>query len=165
MAEPVTSDATEACPDSRDIALLGQWQTFNGALQRLNEILLAELEATAGVTLPGFVVVWHLFNAPERSAPMGDLAQILRFSTAGTTKLIDRLAEAGLVERRTHASDRRVTLATLTPAGAGVAVRASSAAAAALRRHIVAPLGDEGFATLVRAVSGIAPAGDATGNC
>jgi DNA-binding MarR family transcriptional regulator len=43
-----------------------------------------------------------------------DLARHLRISTASTTKLVDRLAEAGHVVRVPHPSDRRSRLLALT---------------------------------------------------
>ena len=67
------------------------------------------------------------------------------------------MAGLGLVERRTHASDRRVTLAAITPAGARTAVRVSRLLAASLRTNVVEPIGDEGFAALVRTIGAIAP--------
>ncbi len=45
-----------------------------------------------------------------------DLARHLRISTASTTKLLDRLTEAGHVERRPHPHDRRARIIVLTDA-------------------------------------------------
>jgi DNA-binding MarR family transcriptional regulator len=43
-----------------------------------------------------------------------ELAEHLRISTASTTKLIDRLATAGHVERHPHPTDRRSRVVVLT---------------------------------------------------
>jgi DNA-binding MarR family transcriptional regulator len=43
-----------------------------------------------------------------------DLAHHLRISTASTTKLLDRLTEAGHVERRPHPTDGRARVISLT---------------------------------------------------
>jgi len=43
-----------------------------------------------------------------------DLSHHLRISTASTTKLLDRLAAAGHVERRPHPTDRRARVIVLT---------------------------------------------------
>ena len=48
---------------------------------------------------------------------MGDLAEALVISRGGLTKLVDRLVKAGLLERAFCATDRRVSYATLLPAG------------------------------------------------
>lgn len=158
---PVQAQWNE-CPDSHDAALLHQWYTVHSGLCRLAETMLAEIETRLGLTAAEFRVLWLLVSAPDRTAPMNELSRVLGFSTAGTTKLVDRLAGLGLVERRTHATDRRVTLAALTAAGGERAVNASELLAASLRRHVVEPLGDEGFAALVRAIGAIAPDGKPT---
>jgi DNA-binding MarR family transcriptional regulator len=48
---------------------------------------------------------------------MGDLAAGLILSKSGVTRLVAKLEQAGLLERRVPAENRRVTLATLTRAG------------------------------------------------
>ena len=49
---------------------------------------------------------------------MGDLAEALVITRGGLTKLVDRLVKAGLIERTFCETDRRVSYATLLPAGA-----------------------------------------------
>jgi DNA-binding MarR family transcriptional regulator len=49
---------------------------------------------------------------------MGELAEALVITRGGLTKMVDRLVKAGLVERTFCESDRRVSYATLLPAGA-----------------------------------------------
>jgi DNA-binding MarR family transcriptional regulator len=129
----------------------------HSGLDRLAEVVLADVESCEGVAPAECRVLWLLVTASEQAAPMNELSRVLGFSTAGTTKLVDRMTGVGLVERRTHPSDRRVTLAALTPSGVAIAVRISRIMAAALRRHIVEPIGDEGFEVLVRTIGAIAP--------
>ncbi len=49
---------------------------------------------------------------------MGELAEALIITRGGLTKLVDRLVKAGLLERVFCESDRRVSYASLLPAGA-----------------------------------------------
>lgn len=49
--------------------------------------------------------------------PVGALAEAERISAPTATKVVDKLARAGLVERQAHPQDRRVALVTVTPAG------------------------------------------------
>ncbi|MFE5410520.1 MarR family winged helix-turn-helix transcriptional regulator [Microbacterium sp. NPDC056569] len=49
-----------------------------------------------------------------RSVSPRDIANHLRISTASTTKLLDRLAHSGHLERRPHPSDRRGLVVVLT---------------------------------------------------
>jgi DNA-binding MarR family transcriptional regulator len=56
-------------------------------------------------------------EAPEQRMRMGDLAEALVITRGGLTKLVDRLVKAELLERTFCATDRRVSYATLLPAG------------------------------------------------
>lgn len=67
--------------------------------------------------LPWYEVLAAVAEAPEQRLRMGDLAEILVITRGGLTKLVDRLVKAGLLERTFCESDRRVSYATLCPAG------------------------------------------------
>jgi DNA-binding MarR family transcriptional regulator len=68
--------------------------------------------------LPWYEVLGAIAETPERQMRMGDLAEALVISRGGLTKLVDRLVKAGLLERTFCATDRRVSYASLLPAGA-----------------------------------------------
>ncbi|GAA1977820.1 hypothetical protein GCM10009838_42940 [Catenulispora subtropica] len=156
-----TPCAEEDCPSPADLALLHQWNQLQGAFRRLNGRLLDDVEASSGVSPSAFQALWFLVGSPERTAKMSQLSAILGFSTAGTTKVADRLAEAGLIERSPSAADRRVILVTLTAHGLEVAAGAIRTFLAALRERAVEPLGEDGFGALVRSVAGLDPEGGA----
>lgn len=67
--------------------------------------------------LPWFEVLAIVAEAPEQKLRMGDLAEVLVMSRGGLTKLVDRMVKAGLLERTFCETDRRVSYATLLPAG------------------------------------------------
>lgn len=67
--------------------------------------------------LAWYEVLAAVAEAPEQRMRMGDLAEALVISRGGLTKLVDRLVKAGLLERTYHETDRRVSYATLLPAG------------------------------------------------
>jgi DNA-binding MarR family transcriptional regulator len=67
--------------------------------------------------LPWYEVLAAVAEAPEQRMRMGDLAEALVITRGGLTKLVDRLVKAGLLERTFCESDRRVSYATLLPAG------------------------------------------------
>ncbi len=88
-------------------------QTHTAVTGRLQEALIAaELPP-----LPWFEVLATLDRAPEQRLKMGDLAEALVITRGGLTKLVDRLIKAGLLERTFCETDRRVSYATLLPAG------------------------------------------------
>ena len=68
--------------------------------------------------LPWYEVLAAVADSPDQRLRMGDLAEILVITRGGLTKLVDRLVKAGLIERTFCESDRRVSYATLLPAGA-----------------------------------------------
>jgi len=92
-----------------------------GALTRTHAAISGRLqEALASADfppLPWYEVLATLADAPEERLKMGDLAEALVITRGGLTKLVDRLVKAGLLERTFCETDRRVSYATLTPAG------------------------------------------------
>ncbi|MFN8162598.1 MAG: MarR family transcriptional regulator [Solirubrobacterales bacterium] len=67
--------------------------------------------------LPWYEVLAAIADAPDQRMRMGDLAEALVITRGGLTKLVDRLVKAGLLERTFCETDRRVSYATLLPAG------------------------------------------------
>lgn len=117
MAETATATASPkstSCDKGphRD-AWLAVTRTHAAVTGRLQEGLTA-----AGLPpLPWFEVLATLSEAPEQRLKMGELAEALVISRGGLTKLVDRLINAGLLERAFDEADRRVSYATLLPAG------------------------------------------------
>jgi DNA-binding MarR family transcriptional regulator len=67
--------------------------------------------------LAWFDVLATLAEADQQGMKMGELADALVITRGGLTKLVDRLVNAGLLERNFCETDRRVSYATLLPAG------------------------------------------------
>jgi DNA-binding MarR family transcriptional regulator len=92
-----------------------------GALTRTHAAIVGRLqEALAAAELPPlpwYEVLATVAKAPEERMRMGDLAEALVITRGGLTKLVDRLVKAGLMERTFCETDRRVSYATLLPAG------------------------------------------------
>src|SRR5215813_11371916 len=92
-----------------------------GALTRTHAAIVGRLqEALAAADfppLPWYEVLATVADAPEQRMKMGDLAEALVITRGGLTKLVDRLVKAGLLERTFCETDRRVSYATLCPAG------------------------------------------------
>ena len=108
IAEPKGADF-----DPHREAWIAISQTHAAVTGRLQEALTAaELPP-----LPWFEVLATLDRAPEKRLKMGDLAEALVITRGGLTKLVDRLIKAGLLERTFCETDRRVSYATLLPAG------------------------------------------------
>lgn len=79
--------------------------------------LNAQLAADHGLTLNDYEVLLRLARAPDRRMRRVDLAEQVLLTASGITRLLDGLEAAGLVERGTCASDRRVVYAVLSEEG------------------------------------------------
>jgi DNA-binding MarR family transcriptional regulator len=110
-AEAIPNETNDVDPHRE--AWIAIAQTHAAVTGRLQEALTAaELPP-----LPWFEVLATLDRAPEQRLKMGDLAEALVITRGGLTKLVDRLIKAGLLERTFCETDRRVSYATLLPAG------------------------------------------------
>jgi DNA-binding MarR family transcriptional regulator len=96
---------------------LAAWGGFLVTHRQVIAQLDAELEREHGLPLVSYEVLLYLADAPDHSLRMGELADRLLLSRSGLTRLVDRLAAQGLVERHSCDSDRRGTYARLTDAG------------------------------------------------
>ena len=74
---------------------------------------------------------------------MSELAEWLTLSRGGITKLVDRLQEAGYLERISCAEDRRSLQAELTPAGEKMLEEMAAVYEAELERHLTTLTSEE----------------------
>ena len=97
---------------------LAAWVSFLRAHAAITRRLNADLLNAHGLTLNDYEVLLHLSRADERSMRRVDLAESVLLTASGITRLLDGLERAGFVEKRSCASDARVSYAVLTDAGA-----------------------------------------------
>lgn len=90
---------------------------FLRAHAQVTRSLEAELVAEHDLPLPSYDVLVQLSESPDRRLRMTELADRVLLSRSGLTRLVDRLAREGLVERQSCPSDARGTLAVLTETG------------------------------------------------
>jgi DNA-binding MarR family transcriptional regulator len=79
------------------------------------------------VSLTEYDVLFNLYRQPDRRARIRDLTPQLLLSQPSVSRLIERLAGRGLVERSDDPDDARGTLVALTPAGIAVFRRVGAA--------------------------------------
>jgi DNA-binding MarR family transcriptional regulator len=111
------------------------WRAFLDAQAAVLRLLETELIKKEDMTLAEFDVLIQLRMSPERRLRMTELSERVRLSRSGLTRLVDRLARAGLVKRGRCAGDRRGTFAILTPAGTTRLRRAAPVHLAGIREH------------------------------
>jgi DNA-binding MarR family transcriptional regulator len=96
---------------------LSVWKTFLRAHATLLRTLENELQAQQGLSLTWYEVLLHLNKDPRGGLRMQELAEAVILSRSGLTRLLDRMENAGLVQRRPCAHDRRGAYALITPEG------------------------------------------------
>ena len=111
------------------------WRTYIETFGDLIAAIERDL-AEHDLTLGDYQVFVYLSEAPDRSMRMCDLADRLQLSPSGLTRRLDGLVKAGFVTREPSIDDRRVMLATLTPAGFAALEKAAPDHVASVRRHI-----------------------------
>src|SRR3954447_8770892 len=142
MSDQATATSTaprnEACPapTPHGEAWGALTRTHAAVSQRLQEALAHGDHPP----LPWYEVLATVAEAPERRMRMGDLAEALVITRGGLTKLVDRLVKAGLLERTFCETDRRVSYATLTPAGRDLLAEMRPAVVAELKVAFAAKL-------------------------
>ncbi|MGC8510297.1 MAG: MarR family winged helix-turn-helix transcriptional regulator [Acidimicrobiales bacterium] len=115
---------------------------------RLARQLGLELEATCEMPLAWFEVLLQLRQAPEGRLKMNQVADAIVHSTGGTTRLVDRLEDASLVERRSCPNDRRATYVAITSEGDARLDHALAVHLDYLERHLGARLSSQERETL-----------------
>lgn len=112
---PAATEAVEtlaSCTTHREA-----WRALTQAHAAVSGRLEEALAAADLPPLPWFETLAAISKADGERMKMGDLAEALVITRGGLTKLVDRLVKAGLIERTFCDTDRRVSYATLRPAG------------------------------------------------
>jgi DNA-binding MarR family transcriptional regulator len=148
-------------PTKPDERRLQAWRALLLAHAALVRTLDRELDEGGGLPLAWYEVLLWLYRAPGRRMRMQALVDTLLFTPSGVTRLIDRMAQAGLVTREKCASDRRGTFAVLTEAGAARFREVGPLHLRGIQQHFGRHVSDEEAevmaAALGRVVADIAP--------
>ncbi|HEV7888327.1 MAG TPA: MarR family transcriptional regulator [Acidimicrobiales bacterium] len=104
-------------PKKPDDRRMRAWESMLFAHTALLRQLDHDLAEQFDMPLPWYEVLLLLYRAPCRRMRMQELGERLVFTPSGMTRLIDRMAEAGLVRREECPSDRRGKFAALTDEG------------------------------------------------
>ena len=84
-------------------------------LQRSFLVELSTEVNRGNISIPQYTLLGFLNQSAGLN--MSQLAELMRHTTPATTGLVDRLVEAGLVERFNHPKDRRQVLVRITDKG------------------------------------------------
>jgi DNA-binding MarR family transcriptional regulator len=117
LAEPAGAAACRAATRGLGERDAAAWSGLLRTRERLVHELDRELEQAHGLSLAEYDVLVQLDAAGERGLRMAELAEAVLLTRSGLTRLVDRLEQQRLVERRRCPSDARGMHATLTTAG------------------------------------------------
>ena len=128
-SDPIPPDRGRSVWESRG---LPQFESVAAAISiiRLSRIVRAALDdilASLDITFGHYEVLGHLAFKKDGRSQMGRLCRLLDVHPASMTNTIDRMAERGLVERVTDPSDRRAVIVRITPQGAKLYEKATTA--------------------------------------
>ena len=100
------------------------------SVMRAQQIFLARVDAVLkpfGLTFSRYELLTLLSFTRTGAMPLGKVGSRLQVHPASVTNAVDRLQAHGLVERRTHPTDGRSTLAAITPVGRRLVEKATDA--------------------------------------
>jgi DNA-binding MarR family transcriptional regulator len=93
------------------------WRLFLTAQVKLRDRIEAKLDQESLPSLEWYDVLYTLKEAPEQRLRLSELAEKVLLTRSNLTRLVDRLENAGLLQRMSCPSDRRGTFAVLTETG------------------------------------------------
>ncbi|KPI28565.1 transcriptional regulator, MarR family [Actinobacteria bacterium OV320] len=132
------------------------WLAYIDFSTLLADHLNRQLRRDAGMTHADYSVLAYLSAAPDRTLGMSELAQRLKITRSRLTHAVNRLREAGLVDRREDPGDGRGQLAFLTEQGGSLLEEIAPGHVEAVRRAVFDALTPEQvrqFADIGEAIS------------
>lgn len=129
-------------PRDLDAARLTAWEAVRDASAQVVRSVAADLEQVAGVPLEWYSVLTRLTEAGGTLA-QNDLLRRSRFSQSGVSRLVKRMQENGLIERRPSEHDRRNLDVVLTDHGRDVFLRVTPVYHSSVQEHFGTRLADE----------------------
>jgi len=123
-------------PDSHLLA----WRKYYTSFWRVFAAIEADLAAAGLPSLSWYDALYELYLAPGHHLRMNELARSALLSRSGLTRLVDKLEQEKLIERRSCPSDGRVQHAQLTEKGIGVLRKIWPVYRAGIAKHFAAHL-------------------------
>src|ERR1700722_10827400 len=111
--------SSDGVPDQgreREVAAGDAWQAlYSLVFEREGQQRFHEACDAIGLAPGGLKALLQL--SADQPVPMRELAEYFRCAPSYVTSLVDGLESAGLAERRSHPTDRRVKMVALSPSG------------------------------------------------
>ncbi len=124
------------------------WTRLLRVRHRLRDAVERDLKRAGFPPLPWYDALHELARAPHGAMRPVDLEPLIAMPQYGLSRLIDRLVEAGLVERAQCPKDRRGLFVVITENGRDLRKRMKAAYARAVEHHLGSRLSDAEAARL-----------------
>src|SRR5262245_19436789 len=158
-----TLTPTAAAPLKARDPRLAPWRAFVRAHAHVSRRMDEDLRSEHGLSLQEYVALLFLAESPDRRMRMGRLADALTLSKSGATRLIDRLADDGLVDRVTCSSDLRGAEAQLTENGLNRLRRAAPTHLRGIAEYFLSGIDRADLEVVERTMLGVADRACGTG--
>jgi len=109
---------------------------------------LTECFPTSEISFNEYDVLFNLSNQPERRARIRDLTRHLLLTQPSISRLVDRLASKGIVEKSSDPGDGRGIIVAMTDEGYDLYRRTAVSHATAIRRRVGGVLADDELTAL-----------------
>lgn len=136
------------------------WRSFRIAHAALALRVGEELSERGLVPLDWLEVLLAVSEVPGRRLRMYELARVIFLSRSGLTRLVDRMTDAGLLDRERCPSDRRGSFAVLTPQGQAALKKALPVYVRAVEKYFSGGIAATTLATLQKTLDKIAAQAD-----
>lgn len=156
--------ATHRRVDGVDDPLITSYGRLVEVARRLDRTFAASVCDATGLPDTHFEVLLRLGRSPGEQLTMSALAAQLGVTSGGATRLVDRVAAVGLVERRACATDRRVSYVGLTERGREQLAAALDVHRGDLQHELGARLRPSELATLDRILDRLRTCADVAGS-
>jgi DNA-binding MarR family transcriptional regulator len=120
---------------------LDAWRALLNAHATMTRRIEDALSEAGLPPLAWYDVLWPVYQGENRRLRMRDLAEaVVTISRSGLTRLVDRIVDAGMLERDATPGDRRGTDVILTDAGADLLKAMWPVYAKTVNAHFSGPL-------------------------
>ena len=116
---------------------LASWRAFLLTYATVMRHMEREMQDEQDLPLSWYDILAHLDSARRGALRMQDLAESVLLSRSGLTRLVDRMEQAGLVERHPCEEDRRGTYAVITTLGEEPLFRAMPGHINSINQHFL----------------------------
>ena len=119
------------------------WRSLVMLTHVLEDALDTQAQADGGLPHAYYKVLVFLYEAPDRSLTMAELARAQRFSPSRLTHAVASMVRSGWLRRTVSPTDKRVRIIQLTEAGIRLVRRVSPRQVTRVRERVFANLSDE----------------------